>query len=184
MKYIVDLPDAYTSESALFGDILSIPICLEGGKRYGIPTGIKLEPYTEPDREAIEDEVWEFARKVEYMDIREREEAFNIHYPFNQMSYKEAKSKYEVWKRTKEIRVGDEVEYDKRGRIMCNHELKRLFYTSDDDYDIQSCRVELENEKDKYTLCYCEKCGQVFVMEITEKKNESLAKPIFVKCKE
>ena len=49
---------------------------------------------------------------------------------------------------------------------MCNHELKRLFYTSDDDYGIQSCRVELENEDDKYTLCYCEKCGQVFVMEI------------------
>ena len=53
---------------------------------------------------------------------------------------------------------------------MCNHELKRLFYTSDDDYDIQTCRVELENEEDKYTLCYCEKCGQVFVMEIAEKR--------------
>ena len=118
-KYIVDLPDAYTSESALFGDILSIPICLEGGKRYGIPTGIKLEPYTEPDREAIEDEVWEFARKVEYMDIREREEAFNIHYPFNQMSYKEAKYKYEVWKRTKEeICVGDEIEAE-TGKKAC-----------------------------------------------------------------
>ena len=53
---------------------------------------------------------------------------------------------------------------------MCNHELKRLFYTSDDDYGIQTCRVELENEDDKYTLCYCEKCGQVFVMEIAEKR--------------
>ena len=50
---------------------------------------------------------------------------------------------------------------------MCNHELKRLFYTSDD-YGIQSCRVELEKEDDKYTLCYCEKCGQVFVMEIAK----------------
>ena len=53
---------------------------------------------------------------------------------------------------------------------MCNHELKRLFYTSDDDYGIQTCKVELENEDDKYTLCYCEKCGQVFVMEIAEKR--------------
>jgi len=48
-KYIIDLPDAYTSESALLGDILSIPITLESGKRYNIPTGVKLTPYTEPD---------------------------------------------------------------------------------------------------------------------------------------
>jgi len=53
---------------------------------------------------------------------------------------------------------------------MCNHELKRLYYTSDDDYDILSCRVELENVEGKYTLCYCEKCGQVFIMEIAEKR--------------
>ena len=61
---------------------------------------------------------------------------------------------------------------------MCNHELKRLFYTSDDDYGIQSCRVELENEDDKYTLCYCEKCGQVFVMEIAKIHTEPDRKAI------
>lgn len=55
---------------------------------------------------------------------------------------------------------------------MCNHELQRLFYTSDDDYDIQSCRVELEKKDGKHTLSYCEKCGQVFVMEIAEKMRE------------
>lgn len=54
---------------------------------------------------------------------------------------------------------------------MCNHELKRLFYTSDDDYDIQTCRVELEEKDGKHTLSYCKKCGQVFVMEIAEKNN-------------
>ena len=52
---------------------------------------------------------------------------------------------------------------------MCNHELKRLFYTSDDDYGIQTCSVELEENDEKHTLSYCEKCGQVFVMEIAEK---------------
>lgn len=57
---------------------------------------------------------------------------------------------------------------------MCNHELKRLFYTKDADYDIQTCRVDSENGKDKYTLCYCEKCGQVFVMEIAKKMCETL----------
>lgn len=60
---------------------------------------------------------------------------------------------------------------------MCNHELKRLFYTSDD-YGIQSCRVELEKEDDKYTLCYCEKCGQVFVMEIAKTHTEPDRKAI------
>ena len=54
---------------------------------------------------------------------------------------------------------------------MCNHELKRLFYTSDDDYGIQTCMVELEKKDEKRTLSYCEKCGQVFVMEIAEKDN-------------
>ena len=67
---------------------------------------------------------------------------------------------------------------------MCNHELKRLFYTKDADYDIQTCRVDSENGKNKYTLCYCKKCGQVFVMEVAEKKNESLEKHTFIKCKE
>lgn len=57
---------------------------------------------------------------------------------------------------------------------MCNHELKRLFYTKDADYDIQTCRVDSENGKNKYTLCYCEKCGQVFVMEIAKKICETL----------
>ena len=52
---------------------------------------------------------------------------------------------------------------------MCNHKLKRLFYTSDDNYDIQNGRVELEENDEKHTLSYCEKCGQVFVMEIAEK---------------
>lgn len=61
---------------------------------------------------------------------------------------------------------------------MCNHELKRLFYTKDADYDIQTCRVDLENEDDKYTLCYCKKCGQVFVMEIAKTHAEPDRKAI------
>ena len=162
MKYIVDLPDAYTSKSALFGDILSIPICLEDGKRYGIPTGIKLEPYTELDedksygvsryktiglaflkwlgddvgdklktvddvykfldknccnKDSVENEVWEFVEKLEYLTVGETEDCFDVEYdgiPFvaNMFSYQEAKEKYEAWmKLNNEIHVGDEVEY-------------------------------------------------------------------------
>lgn len=61
---------------------------------------------------------------------------------------------------------------------MCNHELKRLFYTKDADYDIQTCRVDSENGKNKYTLCYCKKCGQVFVMEIAKTHAEPDRKAI------
>ena len=49
------------------------------------------------------------------MGIGEIEEAFDIHrenamYPFNQMTYQEAKAKYEAWKESKEeIHVGDEI---------------------------------------------------------------------------
>ena len=131
-KYIVDLPDAYTSESALLGDILSIPICLEGGKRYGIPTGIKLEPYTEPDRKAVDlqyardienvarmnynegaKDAWEFARAINYLEYDDFVSCFGgkTEEAVYELSYSEVKGKYDAWKRTKEIHVGDEVLY-------------------------------------------------------------------------
>ena len=140
MKYIVDLPDAYTSESALLGDILSIPICLEGGKRYGIPTGIKLEPYTEPDSKTVDlqyardienvarmnynegaKDAWELARKLTHpsnggLYENEKKEIFdrcNSDSVLIEMSYQEAKEKYEAWRKQKdEIHVGDEIDID------------------------------------------------------------------------
>lgn len=51
MKYIVDLPKEYISGSSLFGEILSIPIQINGDKNYNIPTSIKITPYTEPDED-------------------------------------------------------------------------------------------------------------------------------------
>ena len=122
MKYIVDLPEAYTSKSALFGDILSIPICLESGKRYGIPTGIKLEPYTEPNEdnamwmdgyekgvEAGRDDAWNFARNLLNYTNKDWEDLMNL-LLINNCSYQEAKDMYEEWEREKnEIQIGDEV---------------------------------------------------------------------------
>ena len=78
-----------------------------------------LKPYTEPDREAIENEVWEFARKLTHpsnggLYENEKKEIFdrrNSDSVLIGMSYQEAKAKYEAWKREKDkICVGDEVE--------------------------------------------------------------------------
>lgn len=71
----------------------------------------KLTPYTEPDRKAIEDEVWEFAKKVRLEDFIDEEGRLRG-YISGFDSYSEAKATYEAWKTQKdEIRVGDEVVY-------------------------------------------------------------------------
>ena len=107
-KYIVDLPKEYTSKSALLGEILSIPIQINGSKNYNIPTAIKITPYTESDRGTIEDEVWEFAWKIYSMDIGEYAEIFDN--KGCSSDYREAKAKYEEWKKQKDdIHVKDEV---------------------------------------------------------------------------
>lgn len=82
----------------------------------------KLTPYTEPDREIIEDEVWELARRIicpsdcceDSISAHTKEifnkEGWEIRGIFNDLSYQEAKSKYETWLKQKdEIHVGDEV---------------------------------------------------------------------------
>ena len=70
--------------------------------QYGLD---KLTPYTEPDRKAIEDEVWEFCMNTDWSWISEIDTK-----PLREYSYQEAKVKYEAWRKQKdEIRVGDEV---------------------------------------------------------------------------
>lgn len=130
VKYIIEIPDEYEKSYAQTNSkTLYIPMQV-GTRNYNVwvGTGLRVTPYTEPDeneiRQKIEDDVWEFSRKVECMGIGEIEEAFDIHrenamYPFNQMSYKEAKAAYEAWKKSKEeIHVGDEVEYECDGEVV------------------------------------------------------------------
>lgn len=149
MKYIVDLPDAYTSESALLGDILRIPICLENGKCYGIPTGIKLEPYTEPDRKAIEDEVWEFARGLINYTDDDWETIINM--LLLDIPYQEAKEKYEAWKAEKEeIRVGDEVQYSLAG-----YEYTFIVFGKENDvlYGMRTDKVDMDATYEAWDYC-------------------------------
>ena len=102
MKYVIDVPD----------NPMFVTACYLND---GIPKAfnLELEPYTEPDRKAIEDEVWNFVDFMIYeMDGEEREECFGksayavcIH----ESTYQGAKAGYDEWKKQKvEIRVGDE----------------------------------------------------------------------------
>ena len=110
MKYIIEFEDEYSMN--------------EGGMKYhqckqvpywSVSHGIikKLTPYTEPDRKAIEDEVWGLANYMGRMSLTERDLCFGFPLPQEvtmNLSYNEAKSKYEAWLKQKdEICVGDEV---------------------------------------------------------------------------
>ena len=113
-KYIVELED----EPYMREDGVNYYTC-KSARWYKLGETIinRLTPYTDPDRKAIENEVWEFASMLMNMhpDVAE-----DIYWSMNggkgigvaaEMTYQEAKSKYEAWKKEKEeIHVGDEVE--------------------------------------------------------------------------
>ena len=112
MKYIIDIPDEYENDYISMSPLLGKEFCYplrNMNKTYVIPTGLKIEQYTETDRKVIEDEVWEFAKKVRLEEFIDEEGRLHGYISgFN--SYSEAKAKYEAWKKQKdEIRVGDEV---------------------------------------------------------------------------
>lgn len=99
MKYIIDIPSS--QEYSYDKDFKSLDLKFHDDNFSGM-TRFDAEPYNEPDRKAIEDEVWEFAWRMllttEDFDVTMGD------------SYQEAKSKYEAWlKKKDEIRVGDEV---------------------------------------------------------------------------
>lgn len=79
----------------------------------------RLTPYTEPDREAIENEVWDFVNTVYGLSDEELYEIF-CDGNYCEHSYQEAKAKYEAWKKQKdEVHVGDEVKcYDTNGVVV------------------------------------------------------------------
>jgi len=123
VKYIIDIPDEYENDYISMSPLLGKEFCYplrNMNKTYVIPTGLKIEQYTETDRKAIEDEVWKFAKKVRLKEFFD--DNHNLH-PYLDCfdSYQDAKAKHEELKKQKdEIRVGDEVEYveDHRKKIV------------------------------------------------------------------
>ena len=107
MKYIIDVPCELIEDDGLltfrspYADVL---------------TDIHAEPYTEPDRKDIEDEVWELADCMCRMGVKERDLCFGFQLTTEvtaNLTYQEAKSKFEAWlKQNDEIHVGDELKDD------------------------------------------------------------------------
>lgn len=120
-KYIIDIPDEktylYVNNEYAF---LRMPISVgeNENKSISAPTFLRIKPYTEPD----EDEVWEFAKEL--ISMSENEVSDMIGYTTNfgevmyNMTYQEAKARYEEWKQKEEIEVGDELKDDENIRAV------------------------------------------------------------------
>ena len=125
MKYIIDIPNDDVGRwirGTPYGMKLLIPISIEDGKEYHIKTDISVQNYSELYQEDIENEVWEFARRIicpsdcceDSISAHTKEifskEGWEIRGIFKDLSYQEAKAKYNEWLKQKdEIKVGDEI---------------------------------------------------------------------------
>ena len=116
MKYVIDIPDKAID---FMGGRDHVSVFVEPEykvgdcKHYALRISKEdIEPYTEPNRETIENEVWDFAISCVDMDGIDFYRCFEHDSVFylTEYTYSEAKSKYDEWKRKKdEIRVGDEI---------------------------------------------------------------------------
>lgn len=141
MKYVIDIPEDMIIKSALNGLTLGIPMLVSATqKEYVIPTNIQLNQYTEFNRKDIEDEVWKFVEKLEYLTVGETEDCFDVEYegtPFvaGMFSYQEAKAKYDAWKKEKEeIRVGDEVKHRGRNYVVGYVGADKVYHLIDENW--------------------------------------------------
>ena len=105
MKYIIDVPDGHTDIKVFYTDA-----------DMKIIQSMRCEPYTEPDRKAIEDEVWGLVGVIANMDNNDYGRVFGCIGRWTLLSkktYQEVKARYDSWKKQKEeVHVGDEVEDD------------------------------------------------------------------------
>ena len=115
MKYVIDIPDKAIDFMGNRINVFVEPEYKVGDcKHYALRISKEdIEPYTEPNRETIENEVWDFAISCVDMDGIDFYRCFEHDSVFylTEYTYSEAKSKYDEWKRKEEeVRVGDEVE--------------------------------------------------------------------------
>lgn len=154
-KYIIDIPDDRVCDFVGSTHLL-MPYEMAGRKGHH-NTGLELTPYTGPGREAIEDEVWEFVRDIisgQNMSFFDSEKCYGFS-STNQvilnLSYREAKSKYEAWRKRKdEIRVGDEVQYSLAG-----YEYTFIVFGKENDvlYGMRTDKVNIDDIYETWDYC-------------------------------
>ena len=167
-KYIIDIPDDTTCINALkYKDSKCV-----AARSYIFPD---LIPYTEPDRKAVEDEVWEFASMLMNMhpDVAE-----DIYWSMNggkgigvaaEMTYQDAKARYDAWKAEKDkICVGDEVTEE-------NGIWKGIVMNIDDTYDDLTIMDSSGQSCNGYKKKYFRKTGNHFdaIAELLKKMRGS-----------
>ena len=117
MKYIIEFED----EPTAYEDGMTFYACKQS-PYWSMNKGQlnRLTPYTEPNLnplvdeavETIENEVWEFVCKFVWAIDDKKILGTDILHAVRDMTYQDAKAKYESWKAEKdEIRVGDEVKH-------------------------------------------------------------------------
>lgn len=129
MKYIIDIPNELAEATARY---------------WNETTDMTLVPYTEPDRKAIEDEVWENTWKM-FMTPEDFGATMGD-------SYSEAKAKYDAWKEQKEeIHVGDEVQYSLAG-----YEYTFIVFGKENDtlYGIRTDEVDMDDIYAAWDYCH------------------------------
>ena len=109
MKYVIEIPSKADFVTAYYMED-GLPVMYKSDRIDD------LEPYTEPDRKDIEDEVWELADLMCKMSQTERCLCFGFSYSSEvtmNLTYQEAKDKFEKWMENEnEIHVGDELKDD------------------------------------------------------------------------
>lgn len=110
MKYIIDIPKNMVDSN---GELL-IQYKNAQDIAYNYHTGIQTTHYDESEAEKRgREEAWEFIKEIGKMSDDDMVVCFGTSIIVN-LSYAEARAKYEAWKKKKdEIRIGDEI-YDSR----------------------------------------------------------------------
>ena len=115
MKYVIDIPDKAID---FMGGRDHVSVFVEPEykvgdcKHYALRISKEdITTYTEPDHKAVGNEVWDFARAINYMGYDDFVSCFGgkTEEMVYELSYSEVKAEYEAWK--DKIRVGDEVVY-------------------------------------------------------------------------
>ena len=180
MKYIIDVPDEVIEFMGGKMNVFVEPKFKNGDcKHYALRIHeANITPYTEPDEDEIRqkeaeygEKAWQLFRNICELDGTECIEAFDTiscRTVLDEMTYSEAKAKYESWKAEKDkVCVGDEVT-EKNGIW------KGIVMNIDDTYDDLTIMDSSGQSCNGYKKKYFRKTGNHFneIAELLKKMRE------------